>query len=168
MAVAALLALAVTGCTASPEQSAGPSPTGPSFSFRVLTTGLADPYEITWGADGFLWVTEKTGKRLTRVNPSDGSKSAVATIADVYSTESQDGLLGMAFPAFLHGNDDVYLAYTYDADPGQAVDRRAKIVRFTYDPVTRHTSAGRRSRRPASITCRPVKGSSTAGATPCW
>ena len=60
----------------------------------------------------------------------DGSKSTVSTIADVYSTQSQDGLLGMAFqPDFLRGNNDVYVAYTYDADPGPAVDRRAKIVR---------------------------------------
>lgn len=139
LAAAALLALSVSGCSASPAQSAAPSPAGEPFSFRVLTTGLADPYEITWGADGYLWVTEKTGKRVTRINPSDGAKTTVATIADVYSTESQDGLLGMAFPAnFLHGSDDVYLAYTYDADPGPAVDRRAKIVRFTYDPAA-HT-----------------------------
>src|SRR4051794_18049058 len=134
-----MLVMAVAGCTASSEQPAGPSPTGPPFSFRVLTTGLADPYEITWGADGFLWATEKTGKRVTRVNPSDGSKTTVATIADVYSTESQDGLLGMAFQGnFLKGSNDVYLAYTYDGDPGPEVDRRAKIARYTYDPAA-HT-----------------------------
>lgn len=138
-AVAALLALTVTGCATSREQpSAAPGPAEP-FTFRVLTTGLADPYEITMGPDGFLWVTEKTGKRVTRVNPADGSKSTVATIADVYSTESQDGLLGMAFQAdFLKGSNDVYLAYTYDADAGPAVDRRAKIARYTYDPAA-HT-----------------------------
>jgi PQQ-dependent dehydrogenase (s-GDH family) len=91
------------------------------------------------GPDGFLWVTEKTGKRVTRVNPSDGSKSTVATIAEVYSTESQDGLLGMAFQAdFLQGSNDVYLAYTYDADPGGEVDRRTKITRSSYDPAA-HT-----------------------------
>ena len=138
LAVAALSALSVTGCTASPAQPSGSVPAGEPFSFRVLATGLADPYELTWGADGFLWVTEKTGKRVTRVNPSDGSKSTVATISDVYSTESQDGLLGMAFPAnFLHGSNDVYLAYTYNAVPDPGVDRRAKIVRFTFDPAAR-------------------------------
>lgn len=135
--MAALLALA--GCSAAPEQSSAAAPPAEPFTFRVLTTGLADPYEITMGPDGFLWVTEKTGKRVTRVNPSDGSKSTVATIAEVYSTESQDGLLGMAFQAnFLKGSNDVYLAYTYDADPGGEVDRRTKITRSTYDPVA-HT-----------------------------
>lgn len=135
----ALLALPVTGFAASAEQPPAPAPPGEPFTFRVLTTGLADPYEVTMGPDGFLWVTEKTGKRVTRVNPSDGSKSTVATIADVYSTESQDGLLGMAFQAnFLKGNNDVYLAYTYDADPSGEVDRRTKITRSTYDPAA-HT-----------------------------
>jgi PQQ-dependent dehydrogenase (s-GDH family) len=33
-------------------------------------------------------------------------------------------------------NDYVYVAYTYDADPGEALDHRAKIRRYTYDPVT--------------------------------
>jgi PQQ-dependent dehydrogenase (s-GDH family) len=127
------------GCASAQKQPTGTAHPGEAFTFRVLTTGLADPYEITWGPDGFLWVTEKMGKRVTRVNPSDGAKSTVATLAEVYATESQDGLLGMAFQRnFLHGNNDVFLAYTYDADPGPAVDRRTKIVRYLYDPVA-HT-----------------------------
>jgi PQQ-dependent dehydrogenase (s-GDH family) len=138
LALATLLVFAATGCTASHGQPSNAAPSSKPFAFRVLAAGLADPWEITWGPDGFLWVTEKAGKRVTRVNPADGSKSTVITIADVYSTQSQDGLLGMAFqPTFLKGSNDVYLAYTYDADPGPAVDRRAKLVRYTYDPATR-------------------------------
>jgi PQQ-dependent dehydrogenase (s-GDH family) len=136
-----LLALLVAGCAATQQQPPGAAPAGEAFTFRVLTTGLADPYEITMGPDGFLWVTEKMGKRVTRVNPADGSKNTVATIAEVYATESQDGLLGMAFQRnFLHGSTDVYLAYTYDADPGPPIDRRAKIVRFSYDPAAQTLS----------------------------
>ncbi|MGH3785237.1 MAG: glucose/sorbosone family PQQ-dependent dehydrogenase [Pseudonocardiaceae bacterium] len=136
LVMAAMLVLSITGCTTSREQSSGDARWGEPFTFRVLTTGLADPWEITWGPDGFLWVTEKTGRKVTRVNPSDGSKHTVITIADVYSSESQDGLLGMAFRGdFLKGNNDIYLAYTYDADPGPVVDRRAKIARFVYDPA---------------------------------
>jgi PQQ-dependent dehydrogenase (s-GDH family) len=139
VAIATLLVLTVTGCASAGQQPSGPVSAGEPFTFRVVTTGLADPYEITMGPDGFLWATEKTGKRVTRVNPSDGSKTTVATIADVYSTESQDGLLGMAFQGnFLKGSNDVYLAYTYDGDPGPEVDRRAKIARYTYDPAA-HT-----------------------------
>lgn len=142
--VATLLVSSTAGCTAPAEKplEQGPRP-GEPFTFRVLTTGLADPWEITWGPDGFLWVTERAGKTVTRVNPADGSKTTAITIADVYASDSQDGLLGIAFqPNFLKGdgNDNVYLAYTYDVSPGAAVDRRTKIVRYTYDPVAKTLS----------------------------
>ncbi len=138
LAIAALLVSSTAGCTASPEKPPGAPRPGEPFTFRVLATGLADPWEITWGPDGFLWVTERAAKTVTRVNPADGSKTTVLTIADAYASESQDGLLGMAFqPNFGKGsgNNDVYLAYTYDVSPNGAVDRRIKIVRYTYDPA---------------------------------
>ncbi|MDQ4032094.1 MAG: PQQ-dependent sugar dehydrogenase [Actinomycetota bacterium] len=134
----------MTSCTSSQEvRFAGPSP-NESFAFRVLATGLVDPWELIWGPDGFLWVTEKSGKRVVRVNPSDGSKTTVITIPDVYiSDRRQDGLLGMAFhPGFLVGveNNYVYLAYTYNARRDDPVDPRAKIARYTYDPATKTLS----------------------------
>jgi streptogramin lyase len=38
-----------------------------------VVTGLAGPFEVTWGPDNMLWVTERTGKRITRVNPATAS-----------------------------------------------------------------------------------------------
>ncbi len=139
VAMATLLVLSTAGCTSSPQNSLGEEPRpGQPLPFRVLATGLADPWEITWGPDGFLWVTEKAGKKVTRVNPADGSKITALTIADAYASDSQDGLLGMAFqPNFLERGESsgVYIAYTYDVSPNAAVDRRLKIVRYTYDPA---------------------------------
>jgi glucose/arabinose dehydrogenase len=142
--MATLFLMSMASCTSSQESRfAGPSP-NESFTFRVLSTGLADPWELLWGPDGFLWVTEKSGKRVVRVNPSDGSKTTVITIPDVYiSDRRQDGLLGMALhPGFLAGveNNYVYLAYTYNAHRGGPVDPRAKIARYTYDPATKTLS----------------------------
>src|SRR5689334_3651951 len=111
------------------------------FSSRVLATGLDFPWEITWGPDGYLWVTERLGKRVTRVNPADGSKTTAVTIDEV---QDEGGLLGMALhPELLHGtgNDYVYVAFTYDADPGKALDHRAKIRRYTYDRMTQKLGA---------------------------
>src|SRR2546422_382718 len=55
-----------------------------SFVSRVVTTDLAGPWEVTWGPDGFLWITERVRKRITRVNPADGSKTVAVTIDDAY------------------------------------------------------------------------------------
>lgn len=105
----------------------------------VVTTGLESPFEIAWGPDGQIWVTERTAGRVTRVSPSDGARSVALKIDDVLVTEgAQDGLLGMALHPQLmkgDGSDHVVVAYTYDAAPGpEVLDRRVKIVRYTYDP----------------------------------
>src|SRR6185503_1548924 len=94
----------------------------PPFEKRVVTTGLADPFQVTWGPDDYLWVTERTAGRVTRVLPSDGSKTPAITIGDLLA-EDPGGLLGMALdPGLLKGtgNDHVYVAYTYDADADPA------------------------------------------------
>jgi PQQ-dependent dehydrogenase (s-GDH family) len=111
------------------------------FSSRVLATDLDFPWEILWGPDGHLWITEQLGKRVTRVNPADGSKITAITIEEV---RQEGGLLGMALhPELLNGtgNDYVYVAYTYDAAPGEKLDHRAKIRRYTYDRVTQKLGA---------------------------
>lgn len=103
------------------------------FTRRVVATGLADPYEIVWGPDGFLWATEKSGQRVTRIDPRTGTKQTALELPDaVHTTPSgQDGVLGLA----LHpGDNAVYLSYTYDANPAaDTLERRLKIVSYAYD-----------------------------------
>jgi PQQ-dependent dehydrogenase (s-GDH family) len=120
----------------------------PTKQFRksVVTTGLAGPWEITWGPDSKLWVTERTGKRISRIDPTSGERSVAVTIDEVSAPGGQDGLLGMALhPELLKGtgNDYVYAAYTY-SDPKLGPDPTiadakspyrflyAKILRLTY------------------------------------
>jgi glucose/arabinose dehydrogenase len=115
-----------------------------SFVSRVVADKLAAPWEVTWGPDGFLWITERVGKRVTRVNPTDGSRTVAVTIDEVYQTLAQDGLLGLALhPDLLksRGTVYVYVAYTYDADPGGGVDRRMKVRRYTYEPSMQRLSS---------------------------
>src|SRR6188508_2973341 len=93
-------------------------PGADAFRSRVVSSGLEYPYEVTWGPDGYLWVTERTGKRVTRIHPVDGSKRTALELPEVHQSAGQDGLLGMALhPELLHGagKDYVYLAFTYDA-----------------------------------------------------
>src|ERR1700733_3544802 len=117
------------------------------FQRRVLVSGLAGPWEVTWGPDNMLWVTERTGKRVTRIDPVTGKQSIAVTIDEVSAPGSQDGLLGMALhPELLRGTgqDYVYVAYTYvdqskGANPTVADPKSpyrylyGKIVRFTYN-----------------------------------
>ena len=80
------------------------------FRQSEVVTGLAGPYEVTWGPDNMLWVTERTGKRITRVNPATGEQKVAATIDEVLAPGGQDGLMGLALDL---GNNGVYTAYTY-------------------------------------------------------
>jgi PQQ-dependent dehydrogenase (s-GDH family) len=120
----------------------GPAPE--RFAMRVVTTGLEIPWEVTWGPDNQLWVTERRGKRVTRVNPADGVKSIAVRIPEVHESVGQDGLLGMALhPELLRGtgNDYVYVAFTYDDAPGPTLLRRIAIRRYTYDSRSRALNA---------------------------
>jgi PQQ-dependent dehydrogenase (s-GDH family) len=117
----------------------GPPPDEDTFAERVVASGLEAPWEITWGPDDSLWITERVGKRVIRMNPTTGAITTALIVADAYQDAGQDRVLGMALDPRLGqalGADYVYLAYTYDADPGASLDRRAKIVRYTYDADT--------------------------------
>jgi PQQ-dependent dehydrogenase (s-GDH family) len=106
------------------------------FAARIVASGLEDPWEVTFGPDDHLWITERVGKRVVRVDPSDGSRTVAAQIDEVYQALGQDGLLGLALhPRWRRGTRYVYVMYTYDASSGGAAVRRAKIRRYTYDPV---------------------------------
>jgi glucose/arabinose dehydrogenase len=138
-ALLAIVAIAVPGLRMRVATQGRPvSPV--MFAKRVVTTGLANPFQVVWGPDDYLWVTERTAGRVTRVLPSDGSTTLAVAIGD-FLADGPGGLLGMALdPGLLKGtgNDYVYVAYTYDADVDPAtVSRRTKCERYTYDPRAR-------------------------------
>jgi PQQ-dependent dehydrogenase (s-GDH family) len=124
------------------------------FQKKVLVSGLQGPWELTWGPDNMLWVTERTGKRVTRIDPATGERSVAITIGEVSAPGGQDGLLGMALhPELLKGtgNDYVYVAYTYiDKNKGPDPDVAdpespyrylyGKIVRLSYNAANRTLS----------------------------
>ncbi|MEO8657994.1 MAG: glucose/sorbosone family PQQ-dependent dehydrogenase [Bryobacteraceae bacterium] len=124
------------------------------FQKRVIVSGLAEPWELTWGPDNMLWVTERTGKRVTRVDPANGARTVAITIDEATSAGGPDGVLGMALhPELLKGtgNDFVYVAYTYvDKIKGpdlSVTDPESpyrylyfKIVRLRYNPADRKLS----------------------------
>ena len=108
------------------------------FTMRVVATGFASPWEVTWGPDGQLWVTEREAFRVVQVNPADGMRRVLLTMHEVHRSVTQDGLLGLALhPDFGKGTDQVFLAFTYDDAPGPALARRLGIRRYRYDQASR-------------------------------
>ena len=121
----------------------------------MLVTGLEAPWEVTWGPDDMLWVTERTGGRINRIDPATGDIFKAFTFHDSVTFSGQDGLLGMALdPGLLQGTgqDFVYTAYTYVdlqrmfdptvTDPKSPFRNLfTRIVRLTYDPATGLLSA---------------------------
>jgi PQQ-dependent dehydrogenase (s-GDH family) len=135
--LASALAISVVGSTQDPTIVTSPPE---RFRMRVVATGLASPWEIAWGPDGQLWLTEREGRRVVRVSPSDGSRSTALTIPEVHQSVGQDGLLGMALhPDLLRGagSDFVYVVFTYDDAPGPELLRRLAIRRYQYSQGTR-------------------------------
>ncbi|MBI4888994.1 MAG: PQQ-dependent sugar dehydrogenase [Acidobacteria bacterium] len=127
-----------------------PLPGDKLFRMRVVATGLESPWEITWGPDGYLWVTERGARRITRVHPQTGARKAAITIAESAAPGGQEGVLGMALHPDLLQNkrsDFVFVAYTYSESrlppspfvPDPASPYRhlyLKVARLSYDPAT--------------------------------
>ena len=85
----------------------------PTDTVRVLKNNLNFPWEILWGKDDFIWMTERGGK-ISKVNPKTGDIVFSTSITDVVSN-GEGGLLGMVqHPEFLN-NGNFYVVYNYNS-----------------------------------------------------
>lgn len=87
---------------------------------------LDTPWEILWGPDDFIWMTERRGV-VSRVDPSNGNKHEILTLTDVVE-QGESGLLGLALHPDFNNSPFVYLAYTYNSGG----NIKEKIVRYNY------------------------------------
>jgi aldose sugar dehydrogenase len=94
----------------------------------ILVSGLSRPWEIIWGPDDFIWMTQRGGK-ISRVNPQTGEVKDLFTVPDV-NAQGEGGLLGMALHPNFSATPHVFVAYNY-GNP-----YREKIVRYTYNGTT--------------------------------
>ena len=117
---------------------------------------LADPWEITYGTDNYLWITEAKGYKLNRMNPVTGANQVVLDISqgspffsspadqafncqfNIASNNPQGGFAGMAlhpdFTGASGGQNFVYVSYVHTWNGGIVYTNR--IVRFLYNPGT--------------------------------
>ena len=84
----------------------------------TVISGIDIPWEISWGADNHIWMTERYG-RISRVNPTTGQQQVLATLTDV-TAQSESGLLGLVLHPNFVDTPWVFVAY-----------RTAWAMRFT-------------------------------------
>lgn len=95
------------------------------LQFRTVTGGLQVPWEIIWGPDNHIWVTERIGK-VSRVNPETGAIQTILTIQEVFEGVER-GLMGMALHPDFTKNPYVFLGYTYGTN-----NTTVKVVRYQF------------------------------------
>jgi aldose sugar dehydrogenase len=127
--ICCVLLVAGTSCFKDPPSSSNPPPpaTPVEITSKVLTDGLQFPWEILWGPDNMIWMTERGG-RISRVDPSSGTVLQIADLDEVVST-GEGGMLGMVLHPQFDQSPFVYVAYDYE----KAGEYTGKVVRFTYN-----------------------------------
>ena len=108
--------------------TAGP-PASSTLRAETVVSGLDTPWDLAWGPDGAIWMTERGG-RISRANPSSGQLTPIGQIAVTESGES--GLLGMALHPDFAAQPWVYVMHTYTGANGL----RNRLVRLRYQGGT--------------------------------
>jgi aldose sugar dehydrogenase len=140
-----------------------PSDSSNSFTYRVLASNLSYPWEVSYGPDDSLWVTESRSYKITKVSTINGGKRTILDLSgnknfyqfiDVGGNRfarvgasnkpwPQGGMQGLALhPQLLTGKPYVYVAYVYRWDSTSVNTNggeffKTKIERYTYNTVTK-------------------------------
>jgi aldose sugar dehydrogenase len=114
-------------CKKNKDKEPAPIPGYAVIKDSVLVNGLAQPWEILWGPDNFIWMTERGGK-ISRINPNTGIVTPVFTVPDAVA-QGEGGLLGMVLDPNFATTKQLYIAYNYN----DASVYKEKIVRYTYN-----------------------------------
>ena len=118
-----------------------PSSTSVTFGSDWTTTNLtADqaldfPWEITYGPDNNLWVTERAGEKIIRISTTGGTITTMIDLNTRVEYSKQGGLMGMAVHPALYNNiatttnNYVFVSYSYDDGSGLQL----RIARLVYN-----------------------------------
>ena len=136
----------------------------PLYDIPSHNKGLSFPWEITYGPDDSLWITEAHRYRIWKIHPGDKGNRVLLDVSGLatfnyYNPPNsypapQGGLMGLAIhPLLLTGKPYVYIALVYDVYPttgtpnnsscagsgsisNQPCYYKTKILRYTYNLVT--------------------------------
>ncbi|MEO6136819.1 MAG: PQQ-dependent sugar dehydrogenase [Ginsengibacter sp.] len=127
------------------------------FTMKIVNSGyqLNSAWELIYGPDDSLWVTENKDYKVSKINPNNGGKREILNLSTVpsgFTTFPQGGLMGMALHPTLYSEWPnpskpwVYLAYVYKFDGclktkvgnlDSGCFYKTKIVRYEYDAATK-------------------------------
>lgn len=128
-----LLAASCSGELCSAGTGAGATCGGPGtggstdeglLAVTTLVQGLDTPWDLAWGPDGAIWVSERGG-RISRVDPSTGARTTAGTL-DAYES-GESGLMGLAFDPHWAQESWVYAAYTAQDASGARTNRVVRM-----------------------------------------
>jgi len=103
----------------------------PALKTRIVATDLYVPWELVWGPDNKIWITELRGG-ISTIDPTTGEKNVLlADLPDRFQL-NESGLLGMVLHPQFADNPYVYIGYTYLIE--QSI--KLKVVRYRYDGST--------------------------------
>ncbi len=119
-----------------------------TFIRSELPTSLTYPWEITYGPDNYLWITE-SGGIVSRVDPLNGNKTVVYTAPDYFpgspledwplcnQPSIRSGTLGLTLhPDFINSlSSYIYFVYSYNSGTSSSPDTRFRIKRLKWDAV---------------------------------
>lgn len=97
----------------------------------TIYTGLDIPWEIIYGPDGYIWITERKGI-VSRIDPVAKTKTVILNLTSGVYQASESGMLGMALHPDFENTPEVFIAYTY----GSFSNIRERIVKYTYNGVS--------------------------------
>ena len=100
------------------------------FTPTVVTTGLDTPWDLVWGPDGMIWVSERRG-RVSRVDPANGRRTTVGEVGGV-AEGGEGGLMGIALHPDFAREPWLYAMHTYSSSNGT----RNRLVRLRWDGST--------------------------------
>ncbi|HTQ66983.1 MAG TPA: PQQ-dependent sugar dehydrogenase [Puia sp.] len=136
----------------------------PLYDIPSHNKGLSFPWEITYGPDDSLWITEAHRYRIWKIHPGDKGNRVLLDVSGLATFNyynppgsypaPQGGLMGLAIhPLLLSGKPYVYIALVYDVYPttgtpnnsscagsgsvtNQPCYYKTKILRYTYNLIT--------------------------------
>lgn len=99
-----------------------------TLTARLVKGGLDIPWEITWGPDDHIWMTERAGK-VSRLDPETGDLTVLLDLTSQVYQRYESGMLGLALHPDFNNNPYVFIAYTYLSGS----DILERMVKYTYD-----------------------------------